>query len=969
MEETTPLFKLAFFKLCRKAFASPKLEMVSKTALKDQGISILELINKNEKQLVIQEECNQQRQIDSLIGDYLSKLIASKPERSNEVNVFRSNMARFRLENWNMIEDRLPEYLESEPLPKSISPSMTIICNLPGDKQKTITVDVYNQSVKELKEVIFDKYKKIDILKTSQKSANDYLLKVTGFRSYFTSNDKKLIAYDYIRSCINKNQQILLSLLDMSVSFKKEGVPLMDKVLAAEYESDLESCDSNSGSSSNSIHFLSSREVNSLFRVRVCSVKNILLPFAVEDDCSLVCHMLVELYFGGQRIDESLCTRPVSYRHSIIPAKQEMNEVVWNQWLAFTLPLSSIPKSTRVCFTFFVKRESVDTDAKAIAWVNYLFIDHRSFFSTGVKFLRLWPGGHANPIGTCVDNLASINPSILKLEFEKEKSSRMVKFEEVLPASPPSIKSARISRFAAINHFETAFKDSLCPFNAGEKKMFWEFREDLIAFPGILSKFLLSVDWTKSEQVAEVYRLLPLWSKPSPVQALQLLDANFPDPKVREYAIRCIDELNDGDLNDYLLQLTQVLKYETNHDSALARFLLKRSWKSKNLIGHYFFWHLKAELHVPEIAERFSLLLEAYLRGCGFMYRSELLKQIDLLNQLSAISLKIKQISKKDDRLMMLHHLLRQVEFPDRFQIPLFTNIELKGLLIEKCKVMSSKKLPLWLVFENADRNMEPLTVMFKCGDDLRQDVLTLQMIRIMDKLWTREGYQLRLSPYGVIATGNETGMVEIVLGAETTASINREAGGGHSVLVKDTLTKWFQKHNPGDQFNCAVENFALSCAGYCVATYVIGIGDRHNDNIMLKKTGQLFHIDFGHFLGHFKTKFGFDREKAPFVFTPQYAHILGNKSSPMYQLFEDTCCAAYNIVRKNADLFINLFSMMLSTGLEELTSVENIMFLRDQLALDQKDDYASAHFKQLIEQSLSTKTQQFMDIVHIWAN
>jgi len=272
-------------------------------------------------------------------------------------------------------------------------------------------------------------------------------------------------------------------------------------------------------------------------------------------------------------------------------------------------------------------------------------------------------------------------------------------------------------------------------------------------------------------------------------------------------------------------------------------------------------------------------------------------------------------------------------------------------------------------VFENADRNGEPLTVMFKCGDDLRQDVLTLQMIRIMEKLWTRAGYQLGLSPYGVIATGEEIGLVEIVLGAETTASINREAGGGRSVLVKDTLSKWLQKHNTGDEYKKAVERFALSCAGYCVATYVIGIGDRHNDNIMMKRTGQLFHIDFGHFLGHFKTKFGFEREKAPFVFTPQYAHVLGGKGTPMYQLFEEKCCACYNIIRKNADLFISLFSMMLSTGLEELTSVENIMFLRDQLSLDLKDEAASAHFKQLVEVSLSTKRQQFMDMVHIAAN
>ena len=42
-----------------------------------------------------------------------------------------------------------------------------------------------------------------------------------------------------------------------------------------------------------------------------------------------------------------------------------------------------------------------------------------------------------------------------------------------------------------------------------------------------------------------------------------------------------------------------------------------------------------------------------------------------------------------------------------------------------------------------------------------------------------------------------------------------------------------------------AVEEFLMSCAGYCIATYVIGVGDRHNDNIMIKESGQVSFLSY----------------------------------------------------------------------------------------------------------------------------
>ena len=50
------------------------------------------------------------------------------------------------------------------------------------------------------------------------------------------------------------------------------------------------------------------------------------------------------------------------------------------------------------------------------------------------------------------------------------------------------------------------------------------------------------------------------------------------------------------------------------------------------------------------------------------------------------------------------------------------------------------------------------LQVMFKVGDDLRQDQLILQLITLMDRLLRRENLDLKLTPYNVLACSGKHG-------------------------------------------------------------------------------------------------------------------------------------------------------------------------------------------------------------------
>jgi phosphatidylinositol-4,5-bisphosphate 3-kinase len=275
-------------------------------------------------------------------------------------------------------------------------------------------------------------------------------------------------------------------------------------------------------------------------------------------------------------------------------------------------------------------------------------------------------------------------------------------------------------------------------------------------------------------------------------------------------------------------------------------------------------------MHDPMLMERFGLLQEEYLKGLRAPDFARINRESKMLSVLIDLAARVKA----HDRRNTESAAERQTEFlraelrrlgkapaeesglPPTFTLPLDPTFEACGLLAEKCKVMGSAQRPLWLEFQNADPHGDPLALILKTGDDLRQDILTLQMLKIIDQIWKAEGLNLWLVPYRCVATGEEQGMLEVVPG-NTLLQIMREGSGTTSrgfITSTTWLSNWLRAQNPSPEaYEEAKERFLLSNAGYCVVQHVLGIGDRHPSNIMVKPNGNLFHIDFGHFLGHFK--------------------------------------------------------------------------------------------------------------------
>ena len=205
-----------------------------------------------------------------------------------------------------------------------------------------------------------------------------------------------------------------------------------------------------------------------------------------------------------------------------------------------------------------------------------------------------------------------------------------------------------------------------------------------------------------------------------------------------------------------------------------------------------------------------------------------------------------------------------------------------------------------------------------------------------------------------------------MVVNSETLRKIQTEHGLTGSFKDRP-IAEWLRKHNDSElKYYQAVDNFTHSCAGYVVATYVLGICDRHNDNIMLTTSGHLFHIDFGKFLGDSQMMGTIKRDRVPFVLTSDMAFVIngGDKPSKQFQSFGDLCCQAFNILRKNSGFLISLFSLMFYSKISGLHQ-DAVKYIHRALMPGLSEVEAMSQFTRMIEESLKSKFTQFNFFMH----
>lgn len=207
--------------------------------------------------------------------------------------------------------------------------------------------------------------------------------------------------------------------------------------------------------------------------------------------------------------------------------------------------------------------------------------------------------------------------------------------------------------------------------------------------------------------------------------------------------------------------------------------------------------------------------------------------------------------------------------------------------------------------------------VIVKDGDDCRQELLSMQLIRTFQSIFQEAGLSLWLRPYDILVTSNLTALIEMIPNAPSIHNVKASFSRQDMTLRSHFLEKYGRAGKRTSEFEVAQNNFVESMAAYSLLCYVLQIRDRHNGNVLLDDQGHVIHIDFGFMLSN--SPGGVNFESAPFKLTREFLEVMDSDSdgtsSKAFDYFKLLMIQGFIAICKHSDRVIELVSMMSESG------------------------------------------------------
>ena len=205
--------------------------------------------------------------------------------------------------------------------------------------------------------------------------------------------------------------------------------------------------------------------------------------------------------------------------------------------------------------------------------------------------------------------------------------------------------------------------------------------------------------------------------------------------------------------------------------------------------------------------------------------------------------------------------------------------------------------------------------LMYK-NEDVRIDSIIVRIIKEMKNILNNNNINLPLIIYDIIPITMNSGIIEIVEKSDSIYDIRK---------TKLTLQNYILELNSNETIEIIRERFIKSTANYCIISYLLGIGDRHLDNIMVTNKGELFHIDYTYCLGQDTKMF------APEIrLTYDMIDTIGGENSKNFNVFKNYCNTIFKTLRSNHHIImLLLFSLIENDNIYNTEMVEQLILKR----------------------------------------